>query len=96
MKLKPFNGWIAADNGYVFRTSNGAVSWTAQPGNGVSWKSVMFVDLNNGWLAGDNGYIAHTTNGGLSWGIQPRVGHHAANSNKRAAVFLRRWRIHGD
>lgn len=64
-------GWIAADSGKIFVTSNSGVNWTAQStpvSNDLA--SVQIVGNSFGWAVGENGCILRTTNGGVTIGIQ--------------------------
>lgn len=62
------NGWLVADSGEVFRTTNGGVQWTQQTsGSKARLRKVFFRDLNNGWIAAERRTILRTTNGGTSW-----------------------------
>lgn len=64
-------GWIAADSGKIFVTTNSGVNWTSQgtPVNS-SLSSVRVIGNIIGWAVGANGTILKTTNGGVTIGIQ--------------------------
>jgi hypothetical protein len=64
-------GWVAADSGKIFVTTNSGVNWTAQstPVN-QNLLSVQVVGNIIGWAVGANGTILRTTNGGITIGIQ--------------------------
>lgn len=72
------NGWIVGDEGVIFHTSNGGLTWLPQ-NNGIEPLNIrgvkMPIDLfdvhfagnNSGWAVGGLGTIIHTENGGLTW-----------------------------
>jgi photosystem II stability/assembly factor-like uncharacterized protein len=64
-------GYIAADSGAVFKTTNGGTTWTRLT-TGVSGtiRALSFVNDNVGVAVGDAGAIIRTINGGTSWTVQ--------------------------
>lgn len=67
-------GWAigGGQGGLIFKTTDGANTWTQQVSGTNSWlKAVWFVDSNNGWSVGDNGIFLKTTNGGDTWSYEP-------------------------
>jgi photosystem II stability/assembly factor-like uncharacterized protein len=62
-------GYIVADSGAVFKTTNGGMTWTrlAPTGVSVTLRAVSFVNDNVGVAVGDNGTILRTTDGGTTW-----------------------------
>lgn len=61
-------GWTVGMNGTILKTTNGGVTWIAQPSGTTLWLySVAFVDAQTGWIVGMNGTILKTTNGGATW-----------------------------
>ncbi|MCU0427415.1 MAG: YCF48-related protein [Candidatus Kapabacteria bacterium] len=65
-------GYIAADSGAVFKTTNGGMSWTrlTTTGVNVTLRALSFVNENVGVVVGDNATILRTTNGGMTWTAQ--------------------------
>ena len=57
------------DNDTLYRTDNGAVSWTVvNPDIQIVYSgSVHFFDTQHGLLPGTNGILYHTSNGGVTW-----------------------------
>jgi photosystem II stability/assembly factor-like uncharacterized protein len=63
-------GWIAADSGKIFISTNSGVNWTVQS-TPVSNNLISVQIIGNlyGWAVGENGCILRTTNGGVTIGI---------------------------
>ncbi len=66
-------GFVCCDNGYVYRTVDGGVSWN--PVNtglsSTSLASISFLDENKGITVGKSGSIYLTVTGGNTWIQQP-------------------------
>jgi photosystem II stability/assembly factor-like uncharacterized protein len=62
-------GYIAADSGAVFKTTNGGMTWTrlTTTGVNVTLRALNFVNDNVGVVVGDNATILRTTDGGTTW-----------------------------
>lgn len=61
-------GWAVGNNGVIYKTITGGVSWTNQnSGTAVNLNSVKFTDANNGVVCGNNGTVLYTANGGTTW-----------------------------
>jgi photosystem II stability/assembly factor-like uncharacterized protein len=61
-------GWLAGDNGAIFRTVDGGESWTRQSsGTHQCLYAVEFVDARYGWAVGARGTILATRDGGAHW-----------------------------
>lgn len=61
-------GYLAADSGRIFKTTNGGMSWDIRIVNPLRYlTSIFFTDLNTGYVCGDSGYVLKTTNAGLNW-----------------------------
>lgn len=57
-------GWVSGDCGYMFKTTDGGVSWGQQNTAGSGFlSSVVFLTDSIGWSVGGSGVIIHTTNG---------------------------------
>lgn len=71
-------GYISANNGKVFKTSNGGMSWdnvSPSPSVVTRFRGIHFIDTNTGWIVGTGGYIRKTTNGGNdNWPVQMSQG----------------------
>ncbi|MBI3189141.1 MAG: T9SS type A sorting domain-containing protein [Ignavibacteriales bacterium] len=61
-------GWVAGENGRMFKTTNGGVSWKEQslPTNAFIY-SIHFISSTTGWACGEFGTIIKTTDGGSTW-----------------------------
>lgn len=68
--LSPTSLWIAATGGYLYRSVNGGVDWTAAH-SGLYTTSdlnaVAFYDEVEGYAAGDGDKLLYTRDAGLSW-----------------------------
>lgn len=68
-------GWIIADSGRIYRTTNGGQNWAQQFSNSTyNFQDIFFFNRNRGWALAwyyDYNYygsfIFSTTNGGLNW-----------------------------
>lgn len=68
--LDIYNIWVATDDGYIYKSEDAGLTWTAQLSGGVTSdpiNTVRFIDANVGWAAGDNNIILRTTDGGTTW-----------------------------
>ena len=67
-------GYISGENGYVAKTTNAGLNWTAlNTGTGEDLFAITFVSNNEGWAVGTadpNAVIYHTNDGGTSWVLQ--------------------------
>jgi protocatechuate 3,4-dioxygenase beta subunit len=58
-------GYIAANNGKIYQTTNGGSTWTVQnlsPSTTANINQVYFPDSSSGWAVGDNGTIYRNDN----------------------------------
>ena len=67
-----WKGWLTADDGWLFSTENGGLTWDsiqlAMSGvPRVKLNDVYFVDRNHGWIVGGPELIFRTEDGGASW-----------------------------
>jgi len=62
-------GFVCGDNGVVYKSVNGGLSWTLSNTGIASVKlnSISFKDSQNGIVVGENGKVYITSNGGSSW-----------------------------
>ncbi|MCU7490693.1 MAG: T9SS type A sorting domain-containing protein [Ignavibacteria bacterium] len=61
-------GWMSADSGVVYHTTNGGTDWAVQQTNTKkNLKKILFLDKNTGWIGTAEGSILKTTDGGGSW-----------------------------
>lgn len=71
--LDSLNVVVVDDDGQVFKSNNGGVSWTAassKPANLNSAEDIYFNNLSDGWVIGQSfntGALYRTTNGGDTW-----------------------------
>jgi photosystem II stability/assembly factor-like uncharacterized protein len=86
--ITPSTGWVVCPTGggagieikKVFRTDDGAQSWTqvSQTDNGLPASSysvaLFFLDSNHGWLGSAKGDLLTTRDGGKTWQALPRLG----------------------
>ncbi|MGZ6707356.1 MAG: WD40/YVTN/BNR-like repeat-containing protein [Solirubrobacteraceae bacterium] len=63
----PNTGIGATDNGKLFRTTDGANSWTQVADNGRAVRAVRFFDAANGVAVGDGSLFLTTKDGGMTW-----------------------------
>jgi photosystem II stability/assembly factor-like uncharacterized protein len=59
-------GFVCADDGALFRTSNGGNVWT-EIGLADDTRALEFTDTTTGWSVGSYGAIRHTVDEGLTW-----------------------------
>jgi photosystem II stability/assembly factor-like uncharacterized protein len=61
-------GWVAAEGGFVFHTTDGGFSWFTQNQGGTKFAQRVFM-LNErfGWIASGEAIVLRTTDGGESW-----------------------------
>ena len=64
-------GWLVADGGSIYYTTDGGYTWTAKSRSITKDDliDVDFVDSNNGWLASEDNSIFRTTDGGENWNV---------------------------
>jgi len=62
-------GYLSAQGGQVFKTTNSGTSWTLLNTNTGSnaLNSLYFIDSMTGYVAGTNGKVLMTTDGGTTW-----------------------------
>ncbi|MCB0723337.1 MAG: T9SS type A sorting domain-containing protein [Ignavibacteriae bacterium] len=66
-------GWIAGAEGYLYRTTDGGVTWDRSVNHKAinlvfnDFREINFVDPKVGWAFGQNGAIIKTTSGGDVW-----------------------------
>jgi photosystem II stability/assembly factor-like uncharacterized protein len=65
---------VALVGGSIFRTTNGAGSWTSVHNGGQALNSLFFVNSSTGFAAGANSTVLKTTDGGASWTSVPVSG----------------------
>lgn len=63
-------GWVCGDIGYIYKTEDGGITWTAQTsGTEVSLQGIAFVNENIGYACGFDGTILGTNDGGGNWSV---------------------------
>ena len=88
-------GWAVGDRGTFHATTNGGMSWQAQP-SGTSndlWEVSFAADNQRGWVVGSRGTILATTNGGTSWQAQTSGTTNSLLSVSFAADGQRGWTV---
>ncbi len=66
--LNSNTGWLLrSGGGYVFRTSNGGVTFDSVFTNNSFNNDVFFKDANTGVICGNGAWIIRSTDGGVSW-----------------------------
>jgi len=72
-------GWVTADNGYIYYTTDGGTTFTALQtpvskskkiqANGISnfFYSIYMIDANTGYAVSSNGNVYKTENHGITW-----------------------------
>jgi photosystem II stability/assembly factor-like uncharacterized protein len=63
-------GVAATSDGRLFRTVDGASSWTLVATSAPPVRALAFSDASNGAAVGDGGVFLHTTDGGATWTAQ--------------------------
>lgn len=62
--------WAAADDGYIYRSRDLGMSWTAMHSGTIvatDLRDLVFVTASLGFVVGNNNVVLGTTNGGDSW-----------------------------
>lgn len=62
--------WFGTNNGYIYKSVDGGVVWTAQLSASITAgeiRSIRFVDENVGWFGASANVLARTVDGGVSW-----------------------------
>lgn len=61
-------GWIVGQNGGIYKTQDGGITWEVQlSGVTTNLYSVFFISPNIGWVVGSASIILKTTDGGSNW-----------------------------
>jgi photosystem II stability/assembly factor-like uncharacterized protein len=79
------NMWACTAQGRVYKSINGAVTWTEQPsaltaGGAAALNAIHFVDENIGFAVGAAGLNIYTIDGGTNWAAATATGALALNS----------------
>jgi len=67
--LDRLNLWVVTDGGYIFYSSDGGASWTAQESGAITangYNCIRFIDSEIGYACGDSNVIVRTIDGGIS------------------------------
>lgn len=65
------NVWFGTHLGYVYKSADGGLTWTAQESGVITAgpvNCIRFVDENVGWYSGNSNILARSIDGGSSWG----------------------------
>lgn len=68
--LDLYNIWLVVIDGYIYKSEDGGVTWSAQEEGIVTTENldaVHFVDTYTGYAVGDNDAILKTVDGGFTW-----------------------------
>ena len=66
--LNAERGFLAGDNGALYKTSTGGVTWERIPlSTSSTLTKINFLNQNVGYVIGNNGKVYRTENGGNSW-----------------------------
>jgi len=68
--LDPWHIWLTTQDGYIYYSGDGGLTWTAQEEGVISvaaWNAIRFVDASVGYVAGAGNEAAKTEDGGDSW-----------------------------
>ena len=69
--ISELTGWIAGENGTIFKTDDGGLTWSNLSSNKPhTLFDIHMANENVGWVVGENGTILNTINGGKSWSTQ--------------------------
>jgi len=63
-------GWFTIHSpglNQIYRTDDGAGSFSIQTTSLGNTKAIQMIDENNGYCGGENGWVYNTVNGGLNW-----------------------------
>jgi hypothetical protein len=64
-------GYLANDNGQVFKSTDGGLSWALTSGTSLNYiSSIRFVNDNVGYIGGYSGALGKTIDGGNSWSAE--------------------------
>ncbi len=69
--LDASTGLAATDNGKIYRTSDGANSWTDVASVPRAFHKLLFLDATTGFAVGDQSLFLATTDGGATWTAKP-------------------------
>jgi len=68
--LDYYNIWAATTGGYIYKSSDGGATWTAQTEADLTVQNlnaIHFADVLNGYAVGDTNVILKTEDGGTTW-----------------------------
>lgn len=86
------NIWVITDDGYIYKSTDAALTWTAQESGSITssqWNAIEFVDDEVGWVVGNTNAIARTIDGGSTWSSITGPAAEAANHAISVAVLDR-------
>ncbi|MBI3789062.1 MAG: hypothetical protein HY276_12510 [Ignavibacteriales bacterium] len=69
--INPNTGWVTADRGTIYKTTDGGRNWQIQFNNGNTghFRSIGFADSAHGWVGalGNANILFQTSDGGITW-----------------------------
>lgn len=72
------NGFACADNGQIFRTTDGGGNWTSlnnpASSSSIAFNALHFVSLSTGIVTGTDGFTLTTTDSGQTWSVNSMPG----------------------
>lgn len=71
-----YNIWLATDDGFIYKSSDGGVTWATQEAGVITASGIFaihFADESIGYAAGSNDEILRTIDGGFSWSATTSV-----------------------
>jgi photosystem II stability/assembly factor-like uncharacterized protein len=72
-----YHVWLVLDQGYIYFSEDGALSWSAQEEGLITandLNAVWFSDENNGMCVGDSDTVLISSDGGSSWSLGTATG----------------------
>lgn len=88
--VSPYLGFVVGDNGEIYKTNDGGVTWDSLHNDTLGTSSlyrVDFVDSLNGWIVSSN-TIFRTWDGGNTWQTEKRLPGYPSGSNVKDLVAL--------
>ena len=81
----PDTGIAATTDGKLYRTTDGANSWSLVSATSRAVRNIVFLDASNGYAVGDGSLFLKTADGGATWSPQALAGSTATLTSIRCA-----------